>query len=258
MSSQLNLRYEKEKYRNFFGRNIDQMAVLLASGRVPMSTNQLMERRLEVRNPKFGEDYKDQIIESVSDAIWTNCVDTGDGVLYHPDGRIRVVTDAEFLRRLTPQSRLSSGAVVLDDGAWNNAKDAPTFTRDQVQRDRFGTVWLALAQDDKALLREYRDAVTAELKARHNYNGENMGVWLANAKYVTTGRLWCVDRSFSYSDALGYDLDDDVGRFVGVVPEAQRASFTSEELLDLTKDLIPEERKQELRERLTRVYTSSK
>ena len=222
----LNLLHEGEKYKEFPGRNIDQMPVLLASGRVPISVKKLMERRLEVRGVDFGSQYQgtahEASVETVLNAIWTNSVDTGDGVLYHPNRRIRVVTDADFLRKLTPQSKIQNGAVILDDDAWNNAKDAPTFTRDQVAKDRFGTVWLALARDDKALLDEYRKAVTAELKTRHNYTGENMKVWLANAQKVTTGRLWYVDWSYGGSNANGdLNFDFNNGRFLGVAPEAQ-------------------------------------
>lgn len=221
----LNLANEREKYREFYGRNTDQMPLLLASGRVPISSQQFMQRRLEVRSADFGKQYKgtahEASVRAVRDDIWTNYVDTGDGVLYHPNGRIKVVTDAAFLRALTPKSRPSKGAVVLDDGIWSKLTDAPEFTREQVEKDRFATVWLALARDDKALLAEYRKAVAAELKARHNYAGENMGVWLADAQNVTTGRVWCFHKGY-YSNALGnYLLGYVSSRFVGVAPEAQ-------------------------------------
>ena len=222
----LNLECEGELYREFYGRIIDQIPLLLASGRVPLSTKQLMERRIEVRDADFGKQYKgtahEASIQAVRDSIWTNYFDTGDGVLYHPDGKIKVVVNAPFLRSLNPESKLSNGALVLSDELYAQTTDAPEFTREQVEKERFATVWLALAQDDTELLKEYRKAVAEELKTRYNYEGQNMNVFLAPAKNVTTGRSCCVNRCGDGSNADGNgDLDGGDGRLVGVVPEAQ-------------------------------------
>ncbi len=249
MSLSLNLAYEGDCYREFSGQNRAQMPILLASGRVPLSTKGLMERRIAVRAENFGSQYKgtahEASVHAVRDAIWTNYVDTGDGVIYHPNGNIRVVTDAAFLRALTADTRLQNGAVVLSDEMYKQLTEAPEFTRDQVQRDRFGTVWLALARDDKALLDGYRQAVKQELKARHNYEGENMNVWLANAQNVTTGRLWCVSGSSDYSIAGGdYDLGIG-GRLFGVAPEAQSV---------VARSASPEQALPELEVVVARVY----
>src|SRR3989338_2675327 len=114
----LNLECKGELYREFYGRIIDQIPLLLASGRVPLSTKQLMERRIEVRDADFGKQYKgtahEASIQAVRDSIWTNYFDTGDGVLYHPDGKIKVVVNAPFLRSLNPESKLSNGALVAE------------------------------------------------------------------------------------------------------------------------------------------------
>jgi len=245
MSLSLNLPNESEKLREFYGRNIDQMRLLLASARVPLSTKQLMERRIEVRDADFGKQYKgtahEANIQIVRDSIWTNYFDTGDGVLYHPDGKIKVVVNAPFLRSLNPKSKLKNGALILSDELYAQTTDAPEFTRAEVEQDRFETVWLSLFQNDRALLKESRKAVTEELKTRYNYKGENMSVWLAPAQRVTTGRSWYVDRGDSGSNADGYDdLGYDISRLVGVAPEAQGpvARSASPELQELNLEAV--------------------
>jgi len=245
MSLSLNLPNESEKLREFYGRNIDQMRLLLASARVPLSTKQLMERRIEVRDADFGKQYKgtahEANIQIVRDSIWTNYFDTGDGVLYHPDGKIKVVVNAPFLRSLNPKSKLKNGALILSDELYAQTTDAPEFTRAEVEQDRFETVWLSLFQNDRALLKESRKAVTEELKTRYNYKGENMSVWLAPAQRVTTGRSCYVDRGDSGSNADGVsNLDDNGGRLVGVAPEAQGpvARSASPELQELNLEAV--------------------
>ena len=43
----LKLNATREAYREFYGRNVEQMPKLIADGRVPMSVAGLMQRRLD-------------------------------------------------------------------------------------------------------------------------------------------------------------------------------------------------------------------
>jgi len=151
--AQWNLTSEGERFKEFYGQNIIQMPLILAEERVPLSIAGIMKRRLEVRFPEFGKEYRDTSRESsiaqVADAWWTNYCDSGDGALYHPDGKIKVVTDASFLRELKPNTKLVDGAVLIaesDEEAREkyNQIDAPEFTREQIQKDRFGLYGLHL------------------------------------------------------------------------------------------------------------------
>ena len=74
----LKLNPEREACREFYGQNVMQMPLLIADGRVPMSVSQLMQKRLDVRNAEAD----------VKTAWMDNYFDTGDGVVYHPDGRV--------------------------------------------------------------------------------------------------------------------------------------------------------------------------
>ena len=78
--SSLKLNEPVDKFKEFYGRGIEQMPKLLGEGRTPLSSAGLMERRLEVLTAS----------DDVKDAWWGDYFDTGDGILYHPDGRIKI------------------------------------------------------------------------------------------------------------------------------------------------------------------------
>ncbi len=80
----------RKPYESFEGRNIDQMPLLIADGRVPASVADVMERRLNSKNPNWKSSY----------------FDTGDMIVYHPDGKFKVVRDTQLLREISPQTKL--------------------------------------------------------------------------------------------------------------------------------------------------------
>ena len=222
MSSQLQLN-DKDSvlYKEFYGMNVDQMPVLIADNRVPLSVNGLMNRRLEVVKSDNTE---------LAVTWLNNYFDTGDAIVYHPDGRIKVVNDAQALREITPESNRVNGALVLTDEAYNSL-DGAEFTRNDLKKHvgrslRKGEVldnplWHALSREDKALLTEYAGMIFSKAKTQHGYD-ENMGLYLANAQEAPTMRLWSVSRLYYRGDADGdVSLDGYSGRLVGVAPEAQ-------------------------------------
>ncbi|MEK6856187.1 MAG: hypothetical protein AABX66_03460 [Nanoarchaeota archaeon] len=83
-------------YKEFYGRNVDQMPALVADKRVPLSVAGLMERRL-----------------NSGKAVWkNNYFDCGDAIAYHPDGGVKIVLDAKPLREMTASSKLKNGALI--------------------------------------------------------------------------------------------------------------------------------------------------
>src|SRR3989338_10825424 len=101
----LKLNATRETYKEFYGRNVEQMPRLRADGRVPMNVSQLMQRRLDVRNSDAD----------VKTSYMDNYFDTGDVVVYHPDGRVKIVLDSQTLRDVTLNNELRNGALVLTE-----------------------------------------------------------------------------------------------------------------------------------------------
>lgn len=214
----LKLNTSREPFKEFYGQNVKQMPKLIAEGRVPMNTAQLMQKRLDVRNsdPK------------VKDPWMNNYFDTGDGIVYHPDGRVKVVLDSQHLRDMTPESPRNGGALIIGEDVYN------TLEGEEFKKGKLGKVnermskadikadpkWKVLARE-QALLDDYADYIFAE----GNYDTA-MGVYTGSANGDTPEmRAWYVNRLGSRSTAYGrYDLDLDYGRFVGIAPEALGAS----------------------------------
>lgn len=229
----LKLNATRDAYREFskeasgHPRNVDQMPVLIADGRVPMNVAQLMQRRLDVRNsdPDVKSSYMD------------NYFDTGDAVLYHPDGRVKIVHDSQTLRDMTPESPGSNDALILGEDVYN------TLQGEEFKKDKFGTVnnglsradvkshpvWKVLARD-KELLNDYVDFIFGEYQGRFAKGTalddlRLMGVYPDSAGDNPKLRAWCVSGLESRSNANGRDgLGCDYGRFVGIAPEALSAS----------------------------------
>src|SRR3989344_1889824 len=228
----LQLNEQVVPYQEFYGANTAQMPLLAKSGRVPMSVAGLMDRRLEVKDAKYSPEVR---------AAWhDNYFDTGDGILYHPDGKIKVVPDAQVMRGINSESKLSDGALVLLAGAYEAAQGAE-FTKEDLKRiikdsltrgeAKSNPVWQALARDQNRL-NAYVDFVFDETQKRFEYN-KNMGLYFGSAQKEPTGRLlglrWLEDRSYAYGRYL---LVSGNGRLVGVAPEARAAQSASERTLE--------------------------
>ena len=114
----LRLSSEVEWFKEFYGRNVEQMPKIVAEGRVPLSVSGLMQRRLGVRNAS----------DKVKVSWMDNYFNTGDAVVYHPDGRVKVVLDSQYLREMTLETERNSGALVLTDEQYN-AMDGKEFKK---------------------------------------------------------------------------------------------------------------------------------
>ncbi len=213
----------------FYGRNVDKMPELITKGMIPLSAAGLMMRRLQ---SQYGS-------EPVRNSLMHNYFYTGDGLVYHPDGRIKVVPDARPLREINPKSQLVNGDLVLPDGMYEML-EGQEFTRKYIQKyvgealtskeAKSNPLWQALARDPK-LLNEYVDLIFAQAKQQFNHD-KNMGVYVRDASDVSkdsaTLRSWFVARLVSMSNAGGRGcLDLGYGRLVGVAPEAHSEKTVS-------------------------------
>ncbi|MEK6871571.1 MAG: hypothetical protein AABX16_01575 [Nanoarchaeota archaeon] len=213
MSIQLNSQIAN--YKEFYGRDTEQMPKLIAENRIPLSVANILQARLT-----FGETLPD----------WINYYfDTGDAIVYHPKGNVKIILDSAHLREINPKSKISNGALVLENDIYNSV-DGVKFSRKELEKHlrkllskkqaKENPIWQVLARD-KNVLNEYVDFAFAKMKERFCYD-ENMGVYLDSPSDITKLRSWYV-RGFKYMSIAGGggDLGSDfsVGRFVGFARE---------------------------------------
>ena len=148
-------------------------------------------------------------------------------IVYHPDGKFKIVRDAQLLREITPQTRLANGAISLADGLYESL-DRAEFKRKDILFDKdFSAketkahpVWQFVARDE-TLLGNYVDVMLPEMKREFGYD-EAMGLYLLSTPKEPQARALCVSwlggRSGLYG---GDDLGSDNGHLVGVAPEAR-------------------------------------
>lgn len=216
-------------YRDFrtdeVPKYVQQMPLLIADGRIPISVAQVMERRLNSEQSDWNNNY----------------FDTGDAVALSASNRdkFKIVRGAPFLRGVTPDTRLSNGALVLEDGVYAGIQGTE-FSReklgDLLNRDlplnkiETHQVWLEIV-GDKVLLKEYAERKFAEMGKRFNYD-RAMGIYLLDSQDVDTARALTVDRLGDGSRVWDWsNLDGEDARLVGVAPEALEA-LISEPSLD--------------------------
>ncbi|MBI3050958.1 hypothetical protein HYY74_00695 [Candidatus Woesearchaeota archaeon] len=225
MSLQLNV--PVADYKDFYGSNAEQMPLLIAGGRSPLSAAGLMRERLAV--------LASGVPDEVKLAWWDNYIDTGDGAVRHSDGRLKIVPDAQYLRQLTQETALVDGAVPFSDDVYRGLEGmelspqhvAHHFNRPLGKSEAKKSLgWLALARGDKSLLAEIVDYTFAQAKERFGYDGKMMGIYhSAVPSEGAAGRLWFVVGlvdSISSGRAVGnYHLGSGDGRLVGVALEAR-------------------------------------
>lgn len=222
----LKLNTSREAHQEFYGRNTEQMPKLVADGRVPMSVSGLMQRRLDVRNSD----------DKIKSAWMDNYFDTGDAVVYHPDGRVKIVLDSQDLRNMTPDTPRNGGALIVTPETYDVlqgeefkkgklGKTGDWMTREDVKAH---PVWKAIARD-QALLNDYTDFIFGEYQARFAKNTSPEDVRAMGVFPESCGgnkpemRAWYVMWLENRSDAIGRsDLDylNFLGRLVGIAPEA--------------------------------------
>lgn len=204
----------------FNGRTVDRMPELVAQGYSPISVAGIMEQRI-----KAWQSGDQELAQ-----LWgKNYFDSGDGIMYHPDGRIKVVPDSETLRSVNPNTSLKwYGAQVLSEGTFDKVqgeefsrKDVKRFANEYLKQNEApeNPIWLALARGDKELLKEYVGQVYSRIN-----DPDLMKIWVSDAPDFEAERLWCfggLDNGSLVVGDNGGRLDGDGGRLVGVAPKMQ-------------------------------------
>lgn len=212
-------------YKEYHGKATEEMPRLIADGRIPISVAGVMLRRLEVLADHFSEEVRRNWLG--------NIFDTGDGVAYHVDGRVKIVPNAPPLRNIDPfNCKLVGGVLVLEDGVYEQLEGLElsreeaekyytgrfvTTTKEEVKSDR---VWRFLARGDDTLLNEYADLVFAKIFARIKIGNikDAMRIYItANPEYVPTMRRIAIGDVNEGSRAYG-TIADPFAHFVGVAP----------------------------------------
>ena len=85
----LQLNESVQPYKEFPGRNTEQMPLLIKEKRTPLSIYGLGQRRIQV----LGEEFSDE----VRDSWWNNYFDTGDGAAYDTEGNMNGELDIKRL-----------------------------------------------------------------------------------------------------------------------------------------------------------------
>ena len=204
-----------EPYKDFYGRVTEQMPLLIAEDRIPLSVAGFMEGRLNSTKPAWKDYY----------------FFTGDLIAYHPDKKFKIVLDDVNLRKLHAQTQLTPDhALPLEEGLYETLegeeflyKDVKKFLDKELSQKEVlqHPVWKAVARNP-ALLETYVPQMFSEIKQRFNYD-ENMGMYLDSFDKVPKARalvLWLGGRSRLMGGSF---LGNDYGRLVGVAPEALNA-----------------------------------
>ena len=236
----LQLNSKREAYKAFpqegSASNIEQMPKLISDKRLPLSIAGFMQARIGAVNAEAD----------VKSAWMDSFFDTGDGIAYHPDGKIKIVPDSQHLRNLTAETSLRDGALPLEDGVYETLpgqeftkKDSEKYFGDWLTLDKAkaSPIWRALARDQN-LLNAYVEVIFSEYQKRFANkedvrNIKLMGAFINNTPKSPEMRAWCVGGLGYRSYANGrISLDDRDGRLVGLAPEALVSS----------KFLVPETR----------------
>ena len=216
-----NLPHEEiKRFEVYKGRNTEQMPKLRADNRVPANVSQLMQRRLDLRNDDTG----------VKAFYMDNWFDSGDAVVYHPDGiNFKVVLDSQHLRDMTPDTPRNGGALIISEDVYKTL-EGEEFKKGKLRKTenrmsnkdvKAHPVWKVLARD-QALLDDYTDYIFAEGKERFGYETA-MGVFLGSANGDTPEmRAWFVSRFGDESYAEGrVDLVNVRSRLLGIASETR-------------------------------------
>ncbi len=99
-----------EKYKLFEGYGIVEMPKLVAEGRVPLGVSQIMEKRLECGDdsPKLQN-------------YWMAGLNTGDAILFHPSGRMKIDLNSQYLLKMDSESPRFSNELLLPEEYYSQA-----------------------------------------------------------------------------------------------------------------------------------------
>ncbi len=220
----------------FYNGHINsKMANLIGDGRNPISPSQVYWLRLVTLNNYLGalkrQEGKAENAWPEMVKYWNRFIDTGFGVVKHPDKGAILVPDASFLRELNPGTELSNKVryIKLPDGAFEVLKDQGHHYTD-AEVKQYGN--LELSQENaltSPLIKDIipnenlRNAVVVNVfdQYKKGFGGPDdlMGVFFPDAQKPVAG-LFDIGMLKSRSNADSrYYLGFPNGRLGGVLPD---------------------------------------
>lgn len=174
----------------FRGKIIDNMSKIRNLNYDLISVRKIAEQTL--RANEFG-------YMKILEKLENNFYDTCDSTIYHPDGRVKIVLNSKNIYNLNNESKIKyDGSLILPSNSFQNtegfefSKDDVNkyceidLTKKQILENPF---WMALFNEDKHLLKEFRDYVFSEDKY-----SPKMRIYINKSRpRVQTERLWCLN-----------------------------------------------------------------
>ena len=214
----------KGLYQEFYGRPTENMPGLITAGYDPISVAGAISRR-------------ESAPADVVDEWKHNYIFTGDGAAYDGRKNAKIVLDAVLLREINPKTKLDNYAMILSNDQWeelhgdgvlylNADKVEQAHEKGFVKRNGVwqpentvvGDVWEHLSRGKD--LKDY-----AKIVSKTPGSNKVMRLWFDRNNYTSPVMRSLVLLSFgNFSLVLGsLNLDDGLGRLVGVAPEAHVA-----------------------------------
>jgi hypothetical protein len=180
----LNAETDEHEYHVFCGNLAETLPRMLVNGFEPMSVAQMMGRRL--KTDKFHWD--------------AFTYTTGDAVIYHPDGRMKIVRDAKPLREVSEESNFEFDwphRLVLNDGVYESLDGLDLTPREQrgvvirpflsfdPKRVRSNIIWQYLSRNQD-LLDEFIDRRIITRKQEWYY-GRSMQIDFSPSTIIDIG-----------------------------------------------------------------------
>ncbi len=181
----LNEKSIREKYKEFYGKNPEQMGLLIKDNRIPLTIKQIIERRLNSKQDHWKKNY----------------FDTCDAIVYGEQGKFKIVKNCKLLKDMTEQTKLENGAIKISKQFYKELK------RKEFSGYHDEEVW-------KELLEELYKPYIKMLDYTPN-------IYVSSSDEFCL-RAWFVGRLEYRSNAFGRDdLDNWNGRLLGIASEMQ-------------------------------------
>jgi len=172
----------REKYKEFYRKNIEQMQLLVRDNRTPLTMKDIIERRINSSQVDWRNNY----------------FDTCDAIVQF-NGEIKVIKNCNVLKSMNKDTKIENGGIKITEKQFKNLK-GKKFKIKGMKLNEYLTkkeakshpIWKYLLGN---LLNKYADLV-------FSINSEdNMAIWTNTENLIL--RAWCVGRLGSGSDAGG-------------------------------------------------------
>ena len=216
------------------GNITDVMPRLIQVHKKPLSIREIMEQKVNFKNSNNNKLNP-----------WQTNFCSGDGIMYHPDGRIKVVPDSQTLYNnsdiLLKKFGDWNGTQILQEGTFNSTqgfeftrKEVEKFANKKLTKERVleNPIWNALVQEDKRLLGEYIEQLYSDniYYVLIKFNCV-MRVFISGDRpNFEAQKLWYFDSAFNdvVDHPPGYN-----GRFVGIGTKVGTGLVTNQRLESL-------------------------